>query len=160
MAVPTIYYKLITYFNKLSEKEKKYISGKLLKFRLMVSGSAALPVSVLEEWREISGHTLLERYGMTEIGMAISNPYNGKRKPGHIGQPLHGVSIRLLMKIIKMFLMVLLVKYRLKVLMFLKNIGENLKLLMKHLQLMAGFKSGDIAIFNVDSFKILGRNSG
>ena len=67
MAVPTIYYKLITYFNKLSENEKKYISEKLLKFRLMVSGSAALPVSVLEEWQEISGHTLLERYGMTEI---------------------------------------------------------------------------------------------
>ena len=61
----------------------------------MVSGSAALPVSVLEEWQEISGHTLLERYGMTEIGMAISNPYNGIRKPGHIGQPLHGVSIRI-----------------------------------------------------------------
>ena len=83
MAVPTIYYKLITYFNKLSENEKKYISEKLLKFRLMVSGSAALPVSVLEEWREISGHTLLERYGMTEIGMAISNPYNGNRKYPH-----------------------------------------------------------------------------
>ncbi len=80
MAVPTIYYKLITFFNKLPEKDKEDISKKLLKFRLMVSGSAALPVSVLEEWQEISGHTLLERYGMTEIGMAISNPYNGIRQ--------------------------------------------------------------------------------
>ena len=43
----------------------------------MVSGSAALPVSTLERWREITGHTLLERYGMTEIGMAFSNPYRG-----------------------------------------------------------------------------------
>ena len=40
----------------------------------MVSGSAALPISTLEEWRKISGKTLLERYGMTEMGMAISNP--------------------------------------------------------------------------------------
>lgn len=61
----------------------------------MVSGSAALPVSVLEQWREISGHTLLERYGMTEMGMAISNPYRGERKPGYIGQALPGVQIRL-----------------------------------------------------------------
>ena len=48
----------------------------------MVSGSAALPVQMLERWREISGHTLLERYGMTEIGMALSNPLHGERRPG------------------------------------------------------------------------------
>jgi malonyl-CoA/methylmalonyl-CoA synthetase len=65
------------------------------KFRLMVSGSAALPVSVMEKWEKISGHRLLERYGMTEIGMAISNPYEGERKAGFIGLPLPGVSIRL-----------------------------------------------------------------
>lgn len=51
-------------------------------FRLFVSGSAALPVPVLNKWREISGHTLLERYGMTEIGMALTNPYKGQRVPG------------------------------------------------------------------------------
>ena len=44
------------------------------KLRLMVSGSAALPMTVLERWREITGHTLLERYGMTEFGMGLSNP--------------------------------------------------------------------------------------
>ncbi|KAG7256794.1 hypothetical protein CRUP_017545, partial [Coryphaenoides rupestris] len=49
--------------------------------RLMVSGSAALPVPVLQRWEEISGHTLLERYGMTEIGMALSNPLLGARTP-------------------------------------------------------------------------------
>lgn len=47
----------------------------------MVSGSAALPEKVMETWEEISGHTLLERYGMTEIGMGISNPLKGTRKP-------------------------------------------------------------------------------
>jgi malonyl-CoA/methylmalonyl-CoA synthetase len=65
------------------------------RLRLMVSGSAALPVSVLERWREISGHTLLERYGMTEIGMALSNPLEGERRPGHVGVPLPGAEVRL-----------------------------------------------------------------
>jgi malonyl-CoA/methylmalonyl-CoA synthetase len=61
----------------------------------MVSGSAALPVPVLERWRGLSGHTLLERYGMTEIGMGLSNPYRGERIPGSVGTPLPGVEVRL-----------------------------------------------------------------
>jgi malonyl-CoA/methylmalonyl-CoA synthetase len=61
----------------------------------MVSGSAALPVRTLERWREISGHTLLERYGMTEFGMALSNPLHGERRPGFVGTPLPGVEVRL-----------------------------------------------------------------
>jgi malonyl-CoA/methylmalonyl-CoA synthetase len=65
------------------------------RLRLMMSGSAALPVHVLERWREISGHTLLERYGMTEIGMALSNPLEGERRPGFVGQPLPGVDVHL-----------------------------------------------------------------
>lgn len=95
MAVPTIYYKLISYWESLPEPEQQIISARLASFRLMVSGSAALPVSVMEKWKNISSHTLLERYGMTEIGMAISNPYEGERRAGYIGQPLPGVSIRL-----------------------------------------------------------------
>jgi len=62
-------------------------------FRLMVSGSAALPVSVLEKWKEISGQVLLERYGMTEIGMALSNPYRGERLPGRVGVAMPGVEV-------------------------------------------------------------------
>jgi malonyl-CoA/methylmalonyl-CoA synthetase len=61
----------------------------------MVSGSAALPVSTLQRWKEISGHVLLERYGMTEIGMALSNPLRGERVPGSVGTPLPGVAVRL-----------------------------------------------------------------
>ena len=95
MAVPTIYYKLIAHWENLNDEEKQQISNQLKKFRLMVSGSAALPVSVMEKWKTISDHWLLERYGMTEIGMAISNPYQGLRKPGHIGFPLPGVQVRL-----------------------------------------------------------------
>jgi malonyl-CoA/methylmalonyl-CoA synthetase len=61
----------------------------------MVSGSAALPVSILQRWKEISGHTLLERYGMTEIGMALSNPLRGERVPGSVGKPLPSVEVQL-----------------------------------------------------------------
>jgi malonyl-CoA/methylmalonyl-CoA synthetase len=61
----------------------------------MMSGSAALPVQTLERWREITGHTLLERYGMTEIGMALANPLHGERRPGFVGVPLPGVETRL-----------------------------------------------------------------
>lgn len=95
MAVPTIYYKLINYWSGLTDQDQSQIKTALSKFRLMVSGSAALPVSVMEEWENISSQRLLERYGMTEIGMAISNPYSGERRAGHIGQPLPGVRIRI-----------------------------------------------------------------
>ena len=61
----------------------------------MVSGSAALPVPTLERWEEITGHRLLERYGMTEIGMALSNPLGGVRRAGHVGTPLPEVALRL-----------------------------------------------------------------
>lgn len=96
MAVPTIYFKLISHWDTLSTSGQQFIYDMLLKFRLMVSGSAALPVSVMEKWHIISGHWLLERYGMTEIAMAISNPFHGERRPGHVGLPLPGVSVRLM----------------------------------------------------------------
>nr|XP_012592726.1 acyl-CoA synthetase family member 3, mitochondrial-like [Microcebus murinus] len=63
--------------------------------RLMVSGSAALPLPVLEKWKGITGHTLLERYGMTEVGMALSGPLTGARLPGSVGTPLPGVEVRI-----------------------------------------------------------------
>ncbi len=61
----------------------------------MMSGSAALPLTVLDKWKQITGHVLLERYGMTEVGMALSNPLGGERRPGSVGRPLPGVSARL-----------------------------------------------------------------
>ena len=95
MAVPTIYFKLITHYESLPLSEQIILTEAMKKFRLMVSGSAALPVTVMEKWKKISGHTLLERYGMTEIGMALSNPYDGERKSGYVGMPLPGVNVRL-----------------------------------------------------------------
>ena len=96
MAVPTIYSRLIRSWGEAGDEAKKIMSAACRRMRLMVSGSAALPVSTLERWLEISGHILLERYGMTEIGMALSNPLRGERLPGRVGGPLPGVDVRLL----------------------------------------------------------------
>ncbi len=95
MAVPTIYGRLIRAWDEASEGTQARWSEACAAMRLMVSGSAALPVSVLAKWQSISGHTLLERYGMTEIGMALSNPLHGERRPGFVGLPLPGMNVRL-----------------------------------------------------------------
>jgi malonyl-CoA/methylmalonyl-CoA synthetase len=95
MAVPTIYRKLIAEWEAAPPATQERWSAGFRRMRLMVSGSAALPVGTLERWREISGHTLLERYGMTELGMALSNPLHGERRPGFVGVPLPRVQARL-----------------------------------------------------------------
>jgi malonyl-CoA/methylmalonyl-CoA synthetase len=95
MAVPTIYAKLIAGWESASRADRERWAGGAHGLRVMVSGSAALPVSVFARWREITGQTLLERYGMTEIGMALSNPIRGERRPGTVGQPLPHVEVEL-----------------------------------------------------------------
>ena len=95
MAVPTIYVKLIQYFETIDERKVREICDGFKKMRLNISGSAACPVKLFKQWKELTGQTLLERYGMTEIGMGISNPYNGERRAGAVGQPLPGVDCQL-----------------------------------------------------------------
>ncbi|HEU0077211.1 MAG TPA: acyl-CoA synthetase, partial [Longimicrobiaceae bacterium] len=95
MAVPTIYHRLVAAWEGADPGRRRRMSEGCARMRLMVSGSAALPVQTLERWKEISGHTLLERYGMTEMGMALSNPLHGERRPGYVGVPLPGVEVRL-----------------------------------------------------------------
>ena len=95
MAVPTIYVKLIDHLETLEDEEVQGISEGFANMRLNVSGSAACPVEVFEEWRDLTGQMLLERYGMTEIGMALSNPYRGERRPGYVGQALPDVVVQL-----------------------------------------------------------------
>lgn len=95
MAVPTIYVKLIEAIEALPAQQRESVIEGFSAMRLMVSGSAALPASVHGKWSQLTGQKLLERYGMTEIGMALSNPYHGERRPGAVGQPLPGVEIRL-----------------------------------------------------------------
>jgi len=94
MAVPTIYNRLIAAWQEAAATDQQRLSSGCSQLRLMVSGSAALPVSTLESWKSITGHVLLERYGMTEIGMALANPLNGLRVPGHVGQPLSNMEVR------------------------------------------------------------------
>ena len=96
MAVPSIYQRLVQFWEESDPALQAPMTASCAAMRLMVCGSAALPVPVLERWRTISGHTLLERYGMTEIGMGLSNPLYGERVPGAVGAPLPGVQVRLL----------------------------------------------------------------
>jgi malonyl-CoA/methylmalonyl-CoA synthetase len=95
MAVPTIYVKLIQALESAPPESRAAIVDGFARMRLMVSGSAALPASVHEKWTALTGQKLLERYGMTETGMAISNAYDGERRPGAVGRPLPGVEVRL-----------------------------------------------------------------
>jgi len=95
MAVPTVYRRLVAAWEAAPAEARRAMSDACRRLRLMVSGSAALPVATLERWRELSGHVLLERYGMTELGMALSNPLHGVRRPGYVGRPLPGVEVRL-----------------------------------------------------------------
>ena len=95
MAVPTVYRRLIDRWTSADGDTQREWSAAASKLRLMVSGSAALPVPTLELWEEITGQRLLERYGMTEIGMGLSNPLDGERRAGHVGRPLPGVELRL-----------------------------------------------------------------
>lgn len=159
MAVPTIYYKLITYYEAASTEEQQLLSAAMKKFRLMVCGSAALPVSIMEKWEAISGQILLERYGMTEIGMGISNPYSGERRAGHVGQALPGVAVQLVDEAFNEV-----------------PIGEQGEILIKGNNVFNAywnkpnetkqaftkdgwFKTGDVAILQDGYFKIIGRNS-
>lgn len=159
MAVPTIYFKLIAHYETLSESEQSEISNCLKKFRLMVSGSAALPVSVMENWHSISGHYLLERYGMTEIGMAISNPYTGERRAGHIGQALPGVEIRICNESNEIQALDQPGEIQVKGPNVFKEYWGKPEATQKAFTGDGWFRTGDIAIMEAGYYKILGRDS-
>lgn len=104
MAVPTIYSFLIAEYEKAfgnNQRMVEYIREFCVKkIRLMISGSAPLTTNTFNTWHQITGHKLLERYGMTEIGMALSNPYymdsTRNRVPGYVGGALPETSVRLI----------------------------------------------------------------
>jgi len=86
--VPAMYVRLL----ETPEEQAREIGGRM---RLFVCGSAPLPANILEEFRALFGHTILERYGMSETIMNISNPYDGERRPGSVGLPLPGVQVKI-----------------------------------------------------------------
>jgi malonyl-CoA/methylmalonyl-CoA synthetase len=87
MGVPAIYQRILA----LPDATDYDLSG----MRLLTSGSDRLPDELFLGFRETFGHTLLERYGMTETGMNISNPLDGERRMGSVGLPLPGVEARI-----------------------------------------------------------------
>jgi len=105
MAVPTVYARMIEFAAEATksddDKKKEMVLRALASvradMRLMACGSAALPDTVMNTWRKLTGHVLLERYGMTECGMILSNDYTpvANRTPGHVGKPLPHVNVRL-----------------------------------------------------------------
>jgi malonyl-CoA/methylmalonyl-CoA synthetase len=86
--VPTMYYRMLDW-----PPDECAMIGRTM--RLFVSGSAPLPARVLEDFRVRFGHTILERYGMSETLMNIGNPYDGERRPGSVGVPFDHVNVRI-----------------------------------------------------------------
>jgi malonyl-CoA/methylmalonyl-CoA synthetase len=86
MGVPTLYVRMLA--------EPTLTRHAVRNMRLFVSGSAPLLIETFTEWQERTGHTILERYGMSETVMLTSNPYDGERRGGTVGFPLPGVGVR------------------------------------------------------------------
>lgn len=93
MGVPTQHKKLFDAFDAATEEQRSTWASAAARLRLVTSGSAALPAALGERWRGLSGQFPLERYGMTEIGIVLSNPAVGERRPGSVGVPLPGVDL-------------------------------------------------------------------
>lgn len=92
---PTLFFGVPTMYVRLLDTPPEDARAIGAAMRLFVSGSAPLPPHVLERFRELFGHTILERYGMTETFMNTSNPYVGERRAGTVGFPLPGISVRI-----------------------------------------------------------------
>ena len=92
--LPTLFFGVPAMYVRLLDLDESAARDIGRNMRLFVSGSAPLPAAVLERFRELYGHTILERYGMSETLMNISNPYIGERRAGSVGLPLPGVSVR------------------------------------------------------------------
>ncbi len=88
--VPTQYAKILAHLD-----ERPAGAAALARGRLFASGSAALPARAFEAFEARTGHRILERYGMTETMITLSNPLEGERRPGTVGRPLPGFEIRI-----------------------------------------------------------------
>ncbi len=95
MGVPTMHKKLLDALDAADPATRKRWKENAAHLRLVTSGSAALPTTIGERWRTLTGNYPLERFGMTEIGVGMSNPVDGERRPGSCGRTLPGMEIRI-----------------------------------------------------------------
>ena len=93
--LPTLFFGVPTVYVRLLDLPPETASAIGARMRLFVSGSAPLPATVFDAFQQRFGHAILERYGMSETLMNISNPYVGERRAGSVGLPLPGVSTRI-----------------------------------------------------------------
>ncbi|BBN17220.1 malonyl-CoA/methylmalonyl-CoA synthetase [Marchantia polymorpha subsp. ruderalis] len=93
--VPTMYVRLLQGYAAMDAEARKASAHAAKQLRVMLCASSALPEPVMDEWESLTGHRLVERYGMTEFGMGLSNPLHGEKKPGFVGMPLPGIEIRI-----------------------------------------------------------------
>ncbi len=89
----TLYFGVPTVWGRVAAAPEH--AAALKSARLLVSGSAALPVPVFDRLRELTGHAPVERYGMTETLITLSTRHDGDRRPGYVGVPIAGVETRL-----------------------------------------------------------------
>ena len=95
MGVPAMYHRLFVAFDAADDETRARWSAHARALRLATSGSAALPVTLAERWRTITATIPLERFGMTEIGVGITNRLDGERFAGCVGFPLPSVETRI-----------------------------------------------------------------
>jgi malonyl-CoA/methylmalonyl-CoA synthetase len=146
-AVPTIYHRLMQSWDAAPPAVQRARADGCRRVRLMMSGSAALPVEAFARWRAITGHALLERYGMTELGMVLANPLHGERRPGFVGVPLPGVDVRLVDGEIEV-----------------RGPGVFLEYWRRPEETRDAFhdgwfRTGDVAVVDGNAYKLLGRRS-
>jgi malonyl-CoA/methylmalonyl-CoA synthetase len=146
-AVPTVYTRLIATWDAASPPQQQAWAEGSRGVRLMMSGSAALPVRTLDRWRAITGHTLLERYGMTETGMILSNPLHGVRRPGAVGTPLPRVDVRLVDGEIEVRGPAVFAEYWRR--------PEETRAAFRE----GWFRTGDVAVVEDGAYRLLGRTS-
>lgn len=169
MAVPTVYANLIESLALIDAENpdlgRECRSG-ARELRLMISGSAPLPVSLLQKWEQETGHRLLERYGMTEIGMCLTNPYRPveRRFEGYVGRPLPSVRVRVVDSDTGETVPAVSGRQgelRVKGDIVFKEYWRREEATAKEFDLEGWFKTGDIVIYDEEkeSYRICGRAS-
>jgi malonyl-CoA/methylmalonyl-CoA synthetase len=92
---PTVFFGVPAMFIRLLEVPADRARAIGARLRLAVSGSAPLPAEIHARFRELYGSVILERYGMSETLMNVSNPYHGERRPGTVGLPMAHVAVKI-----------------------------------------------------------------